>query len=380
MILIKNIEIYDPNYLGKKDILIGGKKILSIKDKIDYKDNNIKIIEGQNKKLIPGFIDQHIHITGGGGEGSFKTRVPEISLSQLTKAGITTLVGLLGTDGVTRSVENVLAKAKSLKENGITALIHTGSYRYPSKTITESIQKDIVIIEEVIGSKIALSDHRSSQIGVEELKFAASEVRTAGMLSGKAGILVIHMGDGKKGLKPIFEAVKDSDIPIQIFRPTHINRNSELLKEGFEFIEKGGMIDLTCGISEERSPAEVIYQAKRKGLKTENITVTSDGYGSWSKYDEKGNLTEIGVSSVQNLYKEFLKLINNYDFKIEEALKYFTVQPAKSIKLYPQKGKIKSDSDADLIIIDSDLNIDSVIALGNIMILEKEIIKKGAYE
>lgn len=380
MILIKNIEIYNPKYIGKKDILIGGEKILLIKDKINYDDNSIKIIDGHNKKLIPGFIDQHVHITGGGGEGSFKTRVPEISLSELTKAGITTVVGLLGTDGITRSVENVLAKAKSLKENGISVFIHTGSYRYPSKTITESVQKDVVLIDEIIGAKVALSDHRSSQIGVKELKFIASEVRTAGMLSGKAGILVVHMGDGKKGLKPIFDVIEDSDIPVQIFRPTHINRNSALLEEGFKFIEKGGIIDLTCGISEERSPAKAINKAKKRGINTENITVTSDGYGSWSKYDEKGNLTEIGVASVENLYKEFLKLINDYNFEIEEALKYFTTQSAKALKLYPQKAKIQAGSDADLIITDSNLNIDSVIALGDIMILEKKIIKKGSYE
>src|SRR5690606_3180786 len=102
---------------------------------------------------VPGLIDNHVHITGGGGEGSFKTRVPEITLSKLIEAGITTVVGLLGTDATTRSVENLVAKAKALKEEGVSVYVHTGSYEFPSVTLTGQIKKDIVFIEEIIGAK-----------------------------------------------------------------------------------------------------------------------------------------------------------------------------------------------------------------------------------
>ncbi len=163
MILIKNIKVYSPEYIGIKDVLVVNDKIGLIEDEIEldkYK-KEIKIIDGKNKSLIPGFIDNHIHITGGGGEGSFKTRVPEIILSKLTEVGITTVIGLLGTDSLTRSVEDLLAKAKALKEEGLSVYVHTGSYGYPSITITESVKKDILYIQEIIGVKIALSDHRS---------------------------------------------------------------------------------------------------------------------------------------------------------------------------------------------------------------------------
>lgn len=380
MILIKNVEVYSPEYLGKKDILIGGEKILRIKNEINLELDNIKIIDGVDKKIFPGFIDQHVHITGGGGEGSFKTRVPEISLSELTEGGITTVVGLLGTDGVTRTVENVLAKTKALNENGITTLMHTGSYRYPSLTITDSIQKDIVFIDEIIGVKIALADHRSSQIGIQELKFIGSEARTAGMLSGKAGIVVVHMGDGKKQLQPIISALENSELPIQVFRPTHVNRNRKLLNEGFEFIKKDGIIDLTCGIYDELSPAAVIKKALEEKLPLKNITVSSDGYGSWSNYDENGNLIEIGVSSVKSLYKEFVKMVDEFNFTIEEALIFFTTNIAKALKIFPKKGKIIEGADADLILANKSLEINSVIARGKIMILENHVQKKGLFE
>ncbi|HSQ89793.1 beta-aspartyl-peptidase [Romboutsia sp.] len=380
MILIKNVEIYSPKYIGKKDILICGEKITLIEDSIEFNNEKVKVIDGSNKKLVPGFIDQHVHITGGGGEGSFKTRVPEIMLSKLTSTGITTVVGLLGTDGSTRSVQNLVSKAKALKEEGISVYVHTGSYEYPTVTLTDSVRKDIIFIDEVIGCKIALSDHRSSTITNEELQRVASDVRASGMISGKAGILVVHMGDGKRGLSPINEALDNSDIPIRTIRPTHVNRNEKLLFESFDFAKEGGIIDLTCGIYEKLSPRKVINKALSQGVESENITISSDGYGSWSNYDQFGNLVKIGVSSVNALYKEFKAMVLEENMKIEDALTFVTSNVAKALELYPKKGTIKENSDADAILLDENLEINTVIAKGKIMVENKEIIVFGTYE
>ncbi|MGL4796750.1 MAG: beta-aspartyl-peptidase [Paraclostridium sp.] len=380
MILIKNIEVYSPKYIGKKDVLISGEKIVLIEDSLEFDNYRIKIIDGNGKKLVPGFIDQHVHITGGGGEGSFKTRVPEIMLSKLTTAGITTVVGLLGTDGTTRSVESLVSKAKGLKEEGISVYVHTGSYEYPTVTLTESVKRDIVFIDEIIGCKIALSDHRSSTINNDELKRVASDVRVAGMISGKAGILVVHMGDGKRGLTPINEVLESSDIPVRTIRPTHVNRNKKLLEEGLAFSQKGGVIDLTCGIYEELSPRKVIKKAIEDGLNTETITISSDGYGSWSNYDEFGNLVKIGVSSVKALHNEFKSMVLDESICIEDALAFVTSNVAKALEVYPKKGHIKEGSDGDVLLLDENLDIDTVIARGKVMIENKEVKVYGTYE
>lgn len=381
MIIIKNIEIYSPEYIGKKDVFISGGKINLIRDNIDIEHEDIKVIDGSGKILTPGFIDQHVHITGGGGEGSFKTRAPEITLSKLTSCGITTVVGLLGTDGTTRSVENLVAKAKALKEEGISVYTHTGSYEYPTITLTDSVKKDIVFIEEIIGCKVALSDHRSSSMTNAELKRLASDVRIAGMLSGKAGIVAIHMGDGEKGLKPVFEVLEETEIPIKTMRPTHVNRRKELLEQSFEYAKMGGIIDLTCGIYDELSPKNVVKEAKILGVPSENITISSDGYGSWSKYDEQGNLVKIGVSSVSSLYKEFKDMIDeNKGVNIDNSLSYFTSNVAKALEIYPKKGCIAEGSDADMIIFNEEFIIDSVIANGRIMVENSEVLVYGSYE
>lgn len=380
MILIKNIEVFAPGSMGIKDVLIINGKITLIEDNINKFTDNLMIIDGSGKKLLPGLIDNHVHITGGGGEGSFKTRVPEITLSKLIEGGITTVVGLLGTDSTTRNVENLIAKAKALKEEGISVYALTGSYGYPSVTITGSVKKDIVFIDEIIGVKIALSDHRSPSVSHDELARLASDARVAGMLSGKAGIVTAHMGNGNAGFSLINEVLKKTEIPVKTIRPTHVNRKRELLNEALDYAKKGGIIDLTCGMSEDLSPTKAIIQADQMNVSLENITVSSDGYGSWSNYDESGNLIEIGVSSVSSLFNEFKQMVLNHEISIESALKFFTSNVSKALNIYPRKGTIQSGSDADMLIVDANLNIETVIANGIIMINNKEILVKGTYE
>ena len=160
MLLVKNAEVYAPEYLGKKDVLICGGKIEKIQDEIGSLPVECEVLDAEGKMLTPGFIDQHVHITGGGGEGSFHTRTPELQLSELVENGITTVIGLLGTDGITRSVENLYAKTKALCEEGVSAYMLTGAYGYPNPTITGEVDRDIVFIDEILGVLFPIIVHR----------------------------------------------------------------------------------------------------------------------------------------------------------------------------------------------------------------------------
>ncbi len=380
MILIKQASVYAPEYLGVKDVLLCAGKIEAIEDNMEPNLPNCRVIEAKGKKLVPGFIDTHVHITGGGGEGSFHTQVPAVSLAELLGGGVTTVVGLLGTDGITRSVENLIARAKALKEEGISVYACTGSYGYPSITITGDVRKDIAFIEEVIGVKLAVSDHRAPNVTVDELIRLGSDARVAGMISGKCGIVLLHMGDDPKGLAPVREALGRTAIPAKIFRPTHVNRRKELLAEAFEFAKAGGYIDLTCGMTEAGAPAQCILKAKEQGVPMDHITISSDGMGSWSTYDEAGNLLKIGYSAVDAAHKEFQKLVTQCRMPVEEALTFVTSNTAKSLEIYPKKGCIKPGADADLVLLDDSLEVNSVIANGAVMVENGVVLKKGTYE
>ena len=375
MILITNAKI-----LGKKNkdrILIGNDRIVDIfSGKSPYKVD--EVFDACGKTVIPGLIDQHIHITGGGGEGGFHTRVPEIGLSKLVEAGITTAVGLLGTDSETRSVENLVAKSIALTNEGIKTYSLTGSYAYPSPTITGSIKKDIIFINQLIGVKIAINDHRDSSLSYKELQRIGSEARIAGMISGKSGHVTIHMGDCKFYFEQINDAPKYSNLPITTFRPTHVNRNKELYGEAIKFATNGGYIDLTTSMSKDLTDIKSYKKAKESNV-LDKITFSSDGFGSWSNYDDKGNLIEIGYSPVNTGLKAIKELVKSGE-KLEDAIKPFTSNVAKALKLDKEIGYLKKGYIANLLLLDENLDLDTVISNGKFMMKDKDMLVKGIYE
>lgn len=381
MLLIKGAELYAPDYQGKKDVLIAGGKIEKIGGNLPEYEG-CQVIDGTGKIVTPGIIDQHVHVTGGGGEGSFHTQAPPVQLSKLVEGGVTTVVGVLGTDGISRSVENLVAKIKSLKEEGISAYCCTGAYGYPSPTITGDIKKDIMFVDEIIGLKLAVSDHRAPNISVDELIRLASDVRTSGMLCGKAGLMILHMGGDRRCLEPVFEALDRTSIPIKTFHPTHVGRSKELQEDAFKFAKMGGYIDITCGQADGKvqSVAASLRAAREKNVPLDKVTLSSDGQGSWSNYDADGNLTEIGVSNVDTMYRQFVYEVQEEKLSIEEALQFVTINVAKAMEFYPRKGVVREGCDADVLVMNADLSLDAVIANGNVMMSDGIVRKKGTYE
>ncbi|MCM2973966.1 beta-aspartyl-peptidase [Priestia aryabhattai] len=387
--LIKNAEVYAPQQLGKKDILLADSKIILIKDCIDHVNTSIPIdvVDAANHIIAPGFIDSHVHIIGGGGEGGYKTRTPELMLTDATTAGVTTIVGVLGTDGTTRRMENLLAKARGLEEEGISCFIHTGSYQIPVKTLTNSIEEDLILIDKIIGvGEIAISDHRSSEPTFEELVKVAAAARNGGILSGKAGILEIHVGDGERKLSLLNHIADKTDLPIRQFHPTHINRNEELFKEGIQFAKRGGYVDFTTStIPHFLEEGEVKCS---KGLRImleekvaiDSITFSSDGNASLPFFDDNGDYKGLQVGKVSSLFQEVRDAVLEESVPLETALQVITSNPAKVLKL-SNKGHIQPGKDADLVLLDKEtLTIKTVFAQGKVMVKDGVPVVKGTFE
>lgn len=381
MILIKNIEVYNPENIGKQDVLVVNDKILLIDQKISFELKSINskkeltIIDGAGKYLLPGFIDNHVHLIGGGGEGGFTTRTPEVDLETLVKAGVTTVVGCLGTDGYTRSLADLLAKVMSLNESGITAYMYSGSYQIPQKTLTDSIVKDMLYVEKVIGSgEIAVSDHRSSQTTYQQLIEMVASTRLGGILTGKAGVVNFHLGEGKRGLEPLRWILENSEIPASQLLPTHVNRNPMLFKEAVEYALAGGYVDITTSTCQQfLDDGEVEhYQAVKElleaGVNSDNITLSSDGQGSLPDFDENGKLKGMTIGTSNSLYRAVVKGVKKGNLKLDTILKTITKNPAKILKL-KNKGEIKEGFDADLVLVEKEsLDIRQVIAKGKILV------------
>jgi len=392
ILLIKDGDVYAPEHQGEKDILVINEKIFFIDQNIltsalNAMDKNIKIIDASKCMVIPGHIDQHVHINGAGGEGGPQYRTPPIQLSEFVKAGITSVVGLLGTDGFARSLKALLMKARALEQEGISTWIYTGAYEYPSPTITESILSDLILIDKVIGLKIALSDHRASHPTVDEFIKVTSEARAGGILAGKAGVVHIHMGGEKQGLNCLFDIIRNTEIPIEQFAPTHLNKkDEELFRQVVEFGKIGGYIDLTAGVSgEEKSshsikPGKAIKELLKNGISIEKITISSDGNGSLPKFNEKKEFVGMSIASVSSLHQEFINMVKEEKFSIKEAIHVTSTNIAKHLKL-DKKGEIRVGKDADIIALDKDtLKIKHVIARGKVLIKDEEVVKFGTFE
>ncbi|MFR2391806.1 beta-aspartyl-peptidase [Enterococcus gallinarum] len=391
MKLIRQAEVYAPEYLGKKDILVINDKIVAIEDQISggFDQLTVEEIDGSSLIATPGFIDCHFHILGGGGEGGYQNRTPEVTLSQLTTAGVTTVVGCLGTDGVGRDMVALISKAKGLEAEGISTYVYDGSYRLPLDPVTDSLIKDFLTIDKVIGiGEIAVSDHRSSQPSFEEFTRAVADARVGGMLSGKAGITNVHLGGGKRQYELLLQTVEETEIPISQFLPTHANRTSELFEASIAFAKMGGTIDFTASEDPdfwEREDDEVRFSKGLKRLLDEGIgldqfTMTSDGQGSLPYFDENNQFIGLGVGSSRALMVGIKEAVQVEQIPLEIALRAITSNPAKILKL-AQKGRIAPGMDADLCLLNQDtLDVETVIAKGKVMVDKKDVKVWGTFE
>jgi beta-aspartyl-dipeptidase (metallo-type) len=383
--LIRGGKIYAPAEMGNRDILIAANKIVKIGDRIDLPRNfDAEVVEAAGKIITPGFIDLHVHIIGGGGEGGPSTRVPAIQVSQITRAGVTTVLAVLGTDDVSRHPESLLAKALGLEKEGISAYILVGSYQFPPATITGSVRGDIALIPHVLGvGEIAISDHRSSQPSFEDLAKVAAEARVGGMLGGKAGLVQLHIGGGARGLEYLFRLVEETEIPIGQFLPTHITRSHAVFEQAIKFAHMGGNVDITVT---GRKPTrrmrvgEAIRQLLSAQVSAEQITLSSDAHGTLPVFDEKGSLMRMGVGDIGSLLKEFRRLVTEDGFPVSDILPCITLNPAKRIKINGFKGSLDEGKDADLNVFDSDWRIDRVYCMGKLMVSGGKPMVKGAFE
>lgn len=379
MLLIKNALTYAPQALGMKDILIAHGKIVAIETNIDLPQNLCSTWDAQGKIVAPGFIDQHIHITGAGGKNGFGSMTPEIAMSELVACGSTTVVGLLGTDGATRSIKSLYAKTQALESEGISAYMFTGFYGLEPTYITSSLQEDMMFVAPVLGCKVAITDIRSDYPSDLELVRLLRQVKVGGMLANKKGILHLHLGNLKSKMDCLFRLVKDYEFPISAISPTHVGRTKDLFEEAIQFALLGGSIDITTGASKYAPPHHSVLYALEKGVSSDLITFSSDGNAGLDKLDENGKLIGFRRAPIQHNYTEFKALAQTEHIPLEVALKVITSNPAKNLGL-KNKGVIAIGADADFCVMDDQLNLLDVFAKGTLMMENQQVIKKGFFE
>ena len=383
--LLRNADVYAPVPLGHHHILIAAERVVWMGADLPSLPGELGAdeIDLHGARVVPGLIDAHVHLTGGGGEAGPQTRVPPVPLSQFTRGGVTTAVGVLGTDDYTRGPTGLVASARALVEEGISAWCHTGGYHVPPATITGSVRGDIVTVDRVIGvGEVALSDHRSSQPTYDELVKLAAEAHVAGLMTGKAGVVHLHLGDGPRGLALVREALDRSELPARVFNPTHVNRRRALFDEAVALARRGCTIDITAfptaESSDEYSAVDALARYWASGAPPERVTVSSDGGGSLPTFDAQGQMVRMGVGDVGAVGATLRALLAR-GVPLGRALPPFTSNVAALLRL-PRKGVVAVGGDADLVVLDGAGDVRDVMARGVWHVRAGTLVRRGTFE
>ncbi|MFO1394288.1 MAG: beta-aspartyl-peptidase [Steroidobacteraceae bacterium] len=389
MLLLRNADLYAPAHLGHRDLLVGGGRVLWIGHPGELGDLPASLRAGcesvdlGGRRLIPGLVDAHVHVTGGGGEAGFRTRVPALPLGRYTSAGITTVVGLLGTDDTARGPRELLAGVYALREEGLSAWGWAGGYHVPPATLTGTLRSDLVMIEALIGvGEVAISDHRSSQPTFEEIARLGADAHVAGLMTGKAGVVHLHLGDGSRGLDLVRRALAETELPARVWHPTHVNRRRALFEEALDLARRGCTIDVTAFPVEEGEDAWSAADAVRRyldaGLPAERLTVSSDAGGCLPCFDADGRVAHMDIGDAGALLATIAEL-ESAGVPLARVLPAFTSNPARLLRL-PGKGVIEVGADADLVALDPVGRAHAVIARGVVHVRDGVLERRGTFE
>lgn len=367
--LLRNAELYDPEPRGRRHLLVAGERVVWIGRDVPRLDPALEVeeVDLAGRRVIPGLVDCHVHLTGGGGESGPESRVPPMPLSRLTLGGVTTAVGVLGTDDAVRTTAELVTAARGLIAQGLSAWCYTGGYHVPPVTATGSIRLDLLLIDLILGvGELAISDHRSSQPTLDDLLRVAADAHVGGLMSGKAGIVHLHVGDGPRGLELVRQALDRSELPARVFNPTHVNRRRALFDEAMALSERGCTVDVTAFPVAEGEDAwsadEAVVRYLGARLDPSRITVSSDAGGSLPVFDAEGRVTGTDVGS-PGAVGEALRTLLQRGERLERVLPAFTANPARLLRL-DRKGRLVPGADADLVVLDTDAAVAHVMARG----------------
>jgi beta-aspartyl-dipeptidase (metallo-type) len=394
VIVLRNAEVLAPQPLGRRDVVIAGERIVALAEaRVEIRGLELEELDLAGLTLAPGFVDNHVHVLGGGGGLGFSSRAPELQTSQLTRAGITSVIGMLGFDATSKDMRALIAKTKAFKEDGLSTYALTGAtLEHPVPTLTGRIRDDIAFVDEIIGvGEISVSElgyaYDSNGPGAQYIAQAATEGLLAGRLARKRGYLCLQVPPYHGAcLKPLLAMLERTGLPIGQLLPSHVNQTDAYMADALAWAERGGFIDVGANYSPENNfsratpPAKAIVQLLGAGVPVEKVLLSSDGNGAPPKEEQReGQPAVANYMPVGALHAAWRRLIVEEGMAPTDALRTVTSNVADATGL-SRKGRIAPGLDADLIAFDADWQIRTVIARGRVMVEAGRPVARGMFD
>lgn len=355
ILLVAGGEVYTPSPIGRADVLVVGDRILRVgtvdRRALDALGVEWQLVDAAGGVVVPGFIDVHEHLLGGSGEGGFAKMSPPITLMEIVRAGITTVVGVLGVDTTMQNPAALLGRVKALREQGLSAYMWTGGYDIPPRTLLGSVRQDMMFVEEVVGAgEIAIADRRGLGATPQQLSQLVRDASVGGHLSGKAGVVHFHVGEEPSRLAVLRALVDEHAVDPALLYPTHVQRNAGLLDEAIALAKRGATLDFDVA---EQDLARWYRHYREHDGPPDRLTVSSDA--------------DSGTPDM--LAAQLRGLVKHHGVALEAMLPLVTTNPARVLKLRGH-GRLTPGATGDVVVLErGDLVVREVIARGRRMVV-----------
>jgi N-acetylglucosamine-6-phosphate deacetylase len=381
--LIKNISIITPyDIVDNYNIIIEEGKIVKIEEQIDER-NMDKIIDGEGKYLAPGFIDIHNHGNSGYDVMDSTTEAIDKMAEFHLKNGVTSFLGTVITssyENMVKASENIVSYKNKDDRSQIIGIHLEGPFfsldkkgAQPAKYIRTPNMEDIKKIVEISKGKMKMVSLAPEAEGaLEVISYLVSKNITVAMAHSNG----------------TFEETK-AGINHGATVATHLYNGMR----NFSHREPG---IIGASLTDDRVYCELIYDRvhlhdaavkmaiKMKGI--DKIVLVSDAMraagledGDYELGGQKvivkdgaARLTSGSLAgSTLNLRDAVYNMVHKLNIPIQDAVRMASLSPAKAIGIDRYKGSIEIGKDADLLLLDKDINIFASIVGGNLIWLRK---------
>lgn len=377
--LLTGGTVFAPAHLGNADVLLVGSEIAAISPSGEIAAASAAAVLGPVTEIdcagalvVPGLVDGHLHILGGGGGQGFASRIPELPADAILEAGITTCVGMPGVDTISKPPAALLARAAALTELGIRTFVMAGGFRWPAPTITGDLFTELYTLPNVLGVKVALGERLATAPDAAELARLLTELEWLAGATGRAAILHAHLGTRNSPSALIREALHASGASPARVQITHANYSAETLSTAIELAALGCIIDVNPLLNPRRvagsiEPVEAVRRLLAAKVPAERITVSSDGNASVPRVRPDGSLEKFSYQlGLLDLVRD---LVAADVGDTATALSLVTRNPARALRL-GGVGTLGVGATADLLVLDPDFTVRHVLSGGKVVVRE----------